>query len=83
MKAIRLGANSQPGLFCRHCNHAIRRGQVALVSEMPNNPITDRKFAVHVTCMRSLVESAPKDQDEEAFLALRERIAVTGRAFPD
>lgn len=68
---------------CRHCARVIRRGQVALVQQMPNNPITDRVFAVHVKCMKNLVQSAPADQDEEAFHALRERIAVTGHAFPD
>lgn len=83
MKAQRVRHNEDPRLVCRHCGRTFRRGQVALVSKMPNNPITDRTFAVHVSCMKILVASAPADQDEQEFHALRERILVTGNAFTD
>lgn len=81
MKAVRVSESAT--VSCRHCRRAIKRGQVALLTDMPNNPITDRIFAVHVSCMKNLVASAPADHDEETFHALRDRIAETRCAFPD
>jgi hypothetical protein len=54
---------------------------------MPNNPLTDRLFVVHVRCIRRLLDTAPDhlkyDEDEQAFFELRELIHATGEAFPD
>lgn len=69
--------------ICRHCGRVLRVGQVALIAEMPNAPITERIFAVHVGCMRTLVETAPDDDDMDAFNALRDKILTSGTAFPD
>jgi hypothetical protein len=83
VRTIRIGTKNPVTYQCRHCHQSIRTGQVALICDMPNNPITDRTFAVHVTCMRNLVASAPADHDEQTFHELRDRIATTRCAFPD
>lgn len=72
--------------LCRHCQRVILAGQVALEQRMPNNPILDRKMMFHADCISDLLSDAPThgtDPKIDEFHALRERIAVTGLAFPD
>ena len=68
---------------CRDCGRVLRVGQVVYEMQMPNNNWNDRYFSVHVTCLRARTEQAPQDQTKAEFEALRERILVTGQAFPD
>lgn len=73
------------GHGCRHCQRSIKTGEYFVQYHMPNNPITDRYFTLHVRCMRELVADVPEDVDRarEGFDALREKILVTGNLFPN
>ncbi len=46
---------------CRHCRLAIKSGEWYATTTMPNNPITDRWFNLHVRCMKALVTDVPAD----------------------
>lgn len=68
---------------CRHCGRAIKPGQIALIQSMPNNPITDRELRYHKSCIQQIIDTCPPDIQEQSFNELKQRIAVTGLAFPD
>lgn len=83
MKWHRITPDERPQ-SCAHCHKAIRRGQVGTYQNLgPQHPITNRTLWWHARCIRELMTDCPPDNDEQAFNALRDRIAVTGLAFPD
>lgn len=69
---------------CRHCKKSVKKGQHFVQYRMPNNPITDRYFVLHVACMAELAADVPPDPDSarEGFEALRSEIISSGRLFP-
>lgn len=70
--------------LCAHCHKTVRRGQVLVSQKLgPQHPITDRVIHFHGSCLRSIVDDLPPDETEQNFHDLRDRIAVTGMAFPD
>jgi len=73
---------------CRHCGKTIKVGEWFASTRMPNNPITDPYFNIHVKCMALMVDKAGHDETaqqkaEANFHALREKIAATGSLYPD
>lgn len=68
---------------CQHCGRKIRPGQVVLVKHGWDGTYSSRDFAIHARCMKLLLETAPPEQDQLAYEELRDRILVTGNAFPE
>lgn len=69
---------------CAECHKAIKPGQVGAFQKLgPQHPITGRVIWWHGNCLRTLALDCPIDNDLQAFNDLRDRIAVTGMAFPD
>lgn len=54
------------GKICRICASPIKAGQYFTERRMPNNPITDRWFTMHVRCMRAIADNTPVDDDPAA-----------------
>ena len=68
---------------CQHCGRKVRPGQVVLVKHGWANVHVQRDFVVHVRCMRYILAEAPPEQDQIAYEELREKIVVSGLAFPE
>lgn len=68
---------------CAHCRRTIVPGQVGAFHELGReHPVTDRVVWFHGKCLTELAMSCPPDNDKQAFLDLRDRIAAEGVAFP-
>jgi hypothetical protein len=70
-------------MSCGHCDRKIRPGQWVLEWLKLDNEglFTKLRVTTHVKCLRGLLADAP-DESEEAFLALRNQMKVSGRVFP-
>lgn len=74
---------------CASCHRSILRGEIGVFQKLgPQHPITDRVIWWHATCVAELIETCPPDQRrtyryQQDFMALRDRIATAGVAFPD
>lgn len=75
--------NEDKYMVCRHCLKSVQAGQVILFQRMLDGPTNNRQFVLHTRCVQKLLEKAPADTDERAYIELRDRIHATGEAFPD
>jgi hypothetical protein len=71
------------GEKCAHCPRRVMPGQVVLYQTLDRAPMTRAVFVVHASCIRKLLEAAPPDADEQAFLTLKTLIHTTREAFPE
>jgi hypothetical protein len=84
VRVYEVNANSGAVLHqCGHCTNKIRSGQWVLEWLKLDNEglFSKQKVVTHVSCLRKLLVDIP-DESEEAFLALRNQMKVSGRVFP-